>query len=163
VIVLFVLGCATLGYSQDEADAGPWRTKTIFRTSFYHLGSYSKEKPSFFLEQNVNFVLSSRFYLGLQMGVNLYPSLLAFPVSLQGKYYLSPSALKMYINQSVGRNIKLGKSSFPSNRYVGSLGLDLGLGNSSRLSPHLGYSFIWDKFGGGALSFFVGLGWEIQL
>lgn len=66
------------------------------------------------------------------------------------------------MNQSLGRNIKISDVFYRSNRYIGAINMNIPIKKMS-LVPELGYNFLWDKYGGKNLSFFIGVGLEYPL
>ena len=66
------------------------------------------------------------------------------------------------MNQTLGRNIKLSDIFQRSNRYMGAINVNIPI-NKLSLVPEFGYNFLWDKYGGKNLSFFIGVGLEYQL
>ena len=82
---------------------------------------------------------------------------------VHGKYHFKIKSIDAYLHQSYGRNIKTFDFSFRSNRYLGSVGTEFKLGEQLRLSTELGYSFIWDKYGGASITTFVGVGLKYKI
>ena len=115
------------------------------------------------MEQQFDYRFYAHFSIGGGLGLNLYPAALAFPLFVHGKYHFHIAGIKAYLHQSLGIHLKLSPLFFAANRYLGSLGADLTLGEKLILSPELGDSLIWDKYGGGALSALLGIGVKYQL
>jgi hypothetical protein len=136
--------------------------ETYFYSSFYRLGSYNKERPTFFLEQNINYRFNKRFSAGVGLGIDLYPALLAFPLFIDVKYHFKIMSLPFNLTQSLGRNIKLTDTFFTSYRYMGDLSLTIKL-KKMNINPRIGYNFLWEKYGGKNLGFFAGIGIEYKL
>jgi hypothetical protein len=161
ILILIILLSAS-GIKAQTDLSKRWTGETYLLSSFYRLGSYSKERPTLFLEQDFNNRLSERFSVGAGFGISLYPSLLAFPVSVNGKYHFRIKSIPFSIIQSYARHIKLSDVFFASNRYIGELRANLPL-KKVTINPRLGYNFLWDKYGGKNLSFIVGVGIEYNL
>ena len=138
--------------------------KTNFLVSFYHSGSYGKERPFFFLDQSFEFRFHKHFSVGLGLGLNLYPAALATPFFINGRYHFSIRKLNCSIEQSIGKNIKIQEYGFNSNRYFGAIGVDFNLRKYLSLNTQVGYLYLWDKYGGQDLSFFatIGLSYKIM-
>lgn len=152
--LLFILIHLT-GTTQIEK--GTFEFSTNLHGSFYHIGSYSKERPAFYLEQELNYYVSNELSLGIQTGINLYPGLLGFPVSITAHKENYTTARTLIFTQSIGRNFGIGELFFSNYRYWGSMGIVLNEAKKMRFIPELGYSLLWDRYGGGALSFFAGV------
>ncbi len=136
-----------------------WSGETYLLVSAYRLGSYQKERPTFFVEQNINYRLNKRFSLGAGTGINVYPALLGFPLKVDGRYHFNIKSAPLSVVQSYGRNIRLSDIFFNSNRYIGEVRVHLNL-EKVTLLPRVGYNFLWDKYEGRSLSFFAGIGIE---
>lgn len=119
-----------------------------------HAGSYSKERPIFGLEQTFAYRFHPRFTVGVGVGINLYPALLGVPIKVEGTYSFGNPDKKVggFAYQSVGRNVKLFRESFNSQRYDGGLGLTIELTDQVDLVPQVGYLMLLDKYRGGFLS-----------
>ncbi|MFK7787806.1 MAG: hypothetical protein AB8B56_21975 [Crocinitomicaceae bacterium] len=136
-----------------------WSGETYLLVSAYRLGSYQKERPTFFIEQNINYQWNKRFSFGAGTGIDFYPALLGFPLKVDGRYHFNVKSTPLSVVQSYGRYIRLSDIFFNSNRYVGELRVHLNLGNTTLL-PRVGYNYLWDQYEGRSLSFFVGIGIE---
>jgi len=158
LFLLIVLFCKFDANAQTVSSK-VWTGETYFLMSAYRLGSYQKERPTLFLEQNLNYRVNKRISIGVGTGINLYPALLALPLKFDGRYHFQVKSTPMSIVQSYGRNIKLSDSFFRSNRYVGELRVHFPIGKISLL-PRVGYNLLWDKYNGRSLSFFAGIGIE---
>lgn len=139
-----------------------WSGETYLLSSFYRLGSYNHERPTLFLEQSFDYRLNKQFSAGLGIGINLYPALLGAPISVNAKYHFTIKSVPFSFNQSLGRNIRWSDSFFASNRNMGEIRANIPLNNIT-FNPRLGYNFLWEKYGGGNLSFFLGIGIEYKL
>lgn len=151
---LFLIGFNT----NAQENTKKWAQQTQFRLGYYHLGSYSKENPSFFLEHQMNYKISDHWRLGVGAGINLYPSALAYPLYLDGQYHFSLGKLPAHFSQSYGVNLKLGELSFFSHRYVGNFNLLLFPKKKIQLMTGLGYLYVWDNHGGKNVSFLLNIG-----
>ncbi len=146
-----------------QAQSNPkWTGETSFLLTAYRLGSYEKERPTFFVEQNFSRRLNEHFSVGAGLGINVYPALLAFPVQVNGKYHFKIKSLPFSIMQSYGRNIKLSDVFFKSNRYLGEVRANFSVGKVN-LVPRVGYNLLWDRYGGRNLGFLIGIGVEYRL
>lgn len=132
--------------------------QTNFRLGFYHLGSYSKENPSLFLEHQVNYHFKEYYSLGLGVGMNLYPAALAFPLYLEGQRLINIGGRQFYFTQSYGVNLKLGDLSFFSHRYNGNFNAMFFFERKVKLIAGLGYLYLWDNYGGKNVSFLLNIG-----
>lgn len=151
---LFLLLFSCSGITQEQVSSGnEWSNQTSFRTGFYHLGSYAKENPSFFLEQQLDFIFQEKYSLGLGTGFNIYPAALAFPVFVEGKRILNINQKRFHVTQSYGVNLKLGDIFFYSNRYMGNFNIVLSENQRVDLVTGLGYVYLWDSHGGKNVSF----------
>jgi hypothetical protein len=61
------------------------------------------------------------------------------------------------ITQSFAKNLKISPVFFTGYRYLGTIGLVYRKDKKVQVIPNIGYSFIWDRYGGKSLSFLVGL------
>lgn len=122
--------------------------------SYYHLGSYSKERPFAFIEQTIEVIPFDNFRFGLGTGFNLYPATAVIPIFATVRY-VKPFGDKwgFTITQSYGRNLKTGKIGFNSNRYYGDIGALYALKEKIGLTFGMGYLMNWDRWGGKSLSF----------
>ncbi|MCH2234508.1 MAG: hypothetical protein MK078_09670 [Crocinitomicaceae bacterium] len=128
--------------------------RTLVDVSFYHLGSYAKERPFVFLEQEINFSLHPKFTFGLGTGINVFPGALGLPLKLRGTYNFN----RNYIFQTVGAHLKVGTLFFSGYLWRGGYGRTFTLGDQLVLNSDLGYSYGWDRYGGKRLSFYLGIG-----
>jgi len=135
-----------------------WMGKTKLTVSYYHIGSYSKERPLVFLDQSFEMVIKPQFRIGLGTGVNLYPSDLTVPLFMNLKYVKEMGKIGFFAQQSYGVNLKLGSIGFFSHRLVGGAGVMIRLKDRLTLDPELGYVLNLDNYGGGSLSFTTSLG-----
>ena len=158
IIVLSLLLNLFSAQAQTGSFEKSWHSKTNLKLSLYHFGGYASERAIIYIEQHLAYRIHPKFSVGGGFGINSYPFLLAFPIFVEGQYHFKIKSRASYIYQSLGRNIKITDVFFKSNRYVGSLGTKLKLSKKLSLAPELGYSLIWDKYGGGDLSLFVGIG-----
>lgn len=159
---IVVLTFTTLTVSAYGQSVPKWSGETSLLLTVYRLGSYQKERPTFFLEQNFDRRVSDRFSLGAGFGVNAYPALLAFPAQLNAKYHFKIKSTPFSIMQSYGRNIKLSDVFFNSNRYLGELRANISVGKVD-LTPRIGYNYLWDRYHGRNLGFLLGVGVEYRL
>jgi len=163
LLSVLIFCCFTLvAKAQNSASTPAIEGYTSLSASFLRLGSYSKERPTFFIEQDFDYRFNDRVSLGLGLGFNLYPALLAFPVALNGKYYFKINKRSFLFKQSIGRNIRLADIFFSSNRYLGSFAMQIPL-KQSALFPEVGYNFLWDRFGGKNVGFFLGISWKYTI
>lgn len=144
-------------FSQSKIEK-KWQGETSILSSFYRLGTYSKERPTFFLEQGINYQINDLFSIGTGLGINIYPALFALPIQIQGNYRFNIKNQPFALSQAVGRNIKLSDNFFRSNRYLGELKIILPVKKTVHLAPRLGYNLLWDKYNGRSLSYFIGIG-----
>ncbi len=141
-----------------QNNTSPLRTSTHLISSFYHVGSYSKESPFLALEQTLDYQLKPKFRFGLGSGLNLYPATLTIPIySYANLTIKTTNKLNIELLQSYGRNTKLGDLGFKSNRYVGQIIFDIHRKKKLSFAPQIGYLFNWDKWGGKSLSFLLGI------
>lgn len=132
--------------------------KTNILVSFYHSGSYGKERPFFFLDQSFEYRFHKCFSAGLGFGINLYPAAPATPFFINGRYHFNVRKINFSIEQSIGKNIKIQEYGFNSNRYIGTIGADFNLRKYLLLNSQVGYLYLWDKYGGQDLSLFATIG-----
>ncbi|MCB9224490.1 MAG: hypothetical protein R2780_14830 [Crocinitomicaceae bacterium] len=153
ILLFLLLPC----FAQDEsADDG--KIKFVGSThligSYYHLGSYSKERPLGFIEQSFEIVASPNYWFGIGTGFNLYPGTAVVPIYVSSRYVkdFNPK-WGMHILQSYGRNIKMGNLGFNSNRLYGDIGARYSFKELLGINFGMGYLFNWDRWGGMSLSF----------
>lgn len=136
----------------------PIYLSTQLDLSFYHLGSYSKERATIYLEQAVDYQFDNGIQVGGSFGFNAYPGLLAIPLGGQVRFpVLKKRRSDWFITQSLHKNLPVGNLFYGGNRYRGELSSILYQNDKLQIIPALGYSFIWDRYGGIALSFNAGL------
>lgn len=159
-ILLVVIMLTTVSaFAQSISNTKKLSFKTNLRMSIYHLPGYNAERAIYYLEQHVSYPINTRFSFGGGLGINAYPFLLGLPIFIDGMYHFKPiKKVAPYFYQSFGRNIKVGSVFFKSNRLLGSFGANIKVSKKVILVPELGYSMLWDKYGGGAFSFIIGIG-----
>jgi len=164
IILLCTLGLIS-HYSQcQELTKRSWYSNTSIGLSTYHFGSYSKQRPIFYLEQSFEIALLRKIRLGLGTGLNLYPATLTIPVFANTRFIAaSKNKWTCYITQSYGRNLKIGRIGFNSNRYTGNLGNSFKVGEKLWLQGELGYLINWDKYGGGSVSLNLNFGMSYKI
>lgn len=124
--------------------------------SYHNLGSYSDQGNIYYLEHEFNYRLQ-KLSFSLGIGFNLYPAAYTIPVGLKAYYHFKVGKHEAYVAQSYAYNLKIGRFSFASNRYMGSVGFSYFVNPSKRIGIDTGYSLIWDQYGGGNLGFTIGL------
>lgn len=142
-----------------------WKGTTSLIGSYYHVGSYSKERPFAGVEQLFEVQPFDKWSFGIGTGFNLYPANATFPFFATVRYTTSVAEKwEFFYLQSYGRNIKYGSIGFNSNRLYGEFGFPFILNNKLRLSPGMGWLMNLDRFGGKSLSFTgsVGLSYYIN-
>lgn len=151
-------------YADAQGEKKNWFTTTNLIGSYYHLGSYSKERPFAGIEQLVEYAAFEKFRFGLGTGFNLYPANATIPIYITARF-ITPMNDKwsFYILQSYGRNIKTGKIGFNSNRIYTDFGAPFHINQKFSINPSMGALMNWDKWGGKSLSFTGGLGLTINL
>ena len=158
LIGLWLCVLSGLCFTQEPTADRPLFLTTEFNVSFYHLGSYSKERSAIYLEQGLHYQFDNEVAIGGTIGINAYPGLLALPVGLSAQFPILKSLKRHWsITQSYSRNIKIGTFFYRGNRYRGGINLRLKTGDRLQIQPEIGYSFIWDRYGGAALSFLAGV------
>lgn len=143
-------------------DKGSWISEINLRTGFYHVGSYSKENPSFFFEPEIYYRVLEKIDIGFGAGINLYPATLAYPIFLRGKYHFNIASFNAYISQSYGVNLRLGNLSFFSHRYTGGFGnywLDK---EKWSLLTGVKYLLLLDHYGGRNIGFLANIGIRLK-
>ena len=152
-----ILSCflSTSVFAQSD---NKWMGNTKLTVSYFHLGSYSKERPLLFLDQSFEYVVAPKFRIGMGTGINLYPANLTIPVFADFKYITELNKMGVFIHQSYGYNLKLGDVGFFSHRFNGGFGFNIRLSEKLTLDPELGYVLNLDNFGGGSLSFTAAVG-----
>lgn len=161
ILFVLIIFSAAQSNAQENYMKG-WTGETSFSLSFYRLGSYVKERPTFFLEQAFLNRINKRLSLGAGICINAYPALLGMPIYASGVYHLNIKSYHLSFNQTFGRNVKLGDVFFDSWRCLGYCELGISLKNVL-LKPKLGYNLLWDKYGGRNLSFIIGIGLKYNL
>ena len=159
IILAFAIGfCSINGHAQDKTKLA-WYGNTSIGLSIYHFGGYTKQRPIYSLEQTFEIAPFEKIRFGLGTGFNLYPAALTIPVYATVKYLIT-SKEKWFcsVSQSYGRNIKMGKIGFSSNRYTGNIGNSLKVSEKLWIQSELGYLLNWDKYGGGSLSLSLNFG-----
>jgi hypothetical protein len=132
--------------------------------SYYHLGSYSKERPFGFIEQTFEVTATKKFWFGLGTGFNLYPGTAVIPIFATARYVKTfNSNWGLHVLQSYGRNIKMGILGFNSNRYYGDIGARYHFKNGLGANFGMGYLMNWDRWGGKSLSFTGSAGFFYRL
>ena len=167
-ISIAILICFTsLGFSQEQIFGERENKKVLIAGhtnligSYYHLGSYSKERPFGFIEQTIEIIPKkiSSLRFGIGSGFNLYPGTAVVPIFATFRYFKNIKERWAFsIVQSYGRNIKTGSIGFNSNRYYGDFEGVYFLNPSLSLTFGMGYIMNWDRWGGKSLSFTGSLG-----
>ena len=159
ILLLLIMLCYSfLGIAQTNNFEKSIKWKTNIKMSFYHMPSYNSERPFFMLEQQIEYRFHENWAFGGGIGINSYPFYLAMPIFIDGKYCFKIKNVNSYYYQSLGAHIKVASVFFKSNRVVGSWGVDLKLSKKLRLCPEIGYNLLFDRYGSGALSYFIGMG-----
>lgn len=161
LVLLFIIGIHFGANAQQKRFAPPthyFYGHTRFDVGFYHIGSYSKERPILYLEQSFNYWLNQRFSFGAGFGINLYPAALAFPVFVNGNYHFTVGRHFLTWSNTLGANLRLGELSFSSFRYLGTVSAPVYSRKSVKIVPEVGYSLLLDRSGGGAITFLAGIG-----
>lgn len=133
------------------------KTATRPAVGFYHIGSYSKERPILLLEQDLDYVINPSFKLGIHAGFNLYPAAAALPLGLHARYVMQAKKTSCIITQGYSRHLKLTPVFFSANRYYGTLGICFNKQKRLQIIPELGYLYLWEQYGGKAISFTAGI------
>lgn len=155
-LIILVVSISLQFFAQENSSL--LKTSTHLMSSFYHVGSYSKEKPFLALEQTLSYNIKPKIKVGLGTGLNIYPATLTIPIYTFASFTVNKNEkINIELNQSYGRNTKLGEIGFNSNRYAGKLIFNLNSKKQISLAPYLGYLFNWDKWGGKSLSYLIGL------
>ena len=158
LLIIILCFCTTGTFAQDNSANRPLFVSTEFDLSFYHPGGYSKERSTIYLEQGVHYQFRNNSSLGFTMGINAYPGLLALPIGLDAQFPILLSLNKdWFIRQSIAYNLKVNDLFYRGSRYRGGVNVKLMLNDRLALQPEIGYSFIWDRYGGAALSFLAGV------
>jgi hypothetical protein len=152
-IIIYLLSFNGFGQSSNK-----WMGNTGLTVSYFHINSYSKERPLFFLDQTFEYVVAPKFRIGLGTGINLYPADLTIPIFADFKYLTELNKFGFFVHQSYGYNLKLGNLGFFSHRLIGGFGVNLKLNSRLTIDPELGYVLNLDNFGGGSLSFVASVG-----
>lgn len=155
-LVILLTNCAT-AWGQSSGASGRLYGSTRLDVGTLHAGSYRKERPIIFLEQEFNYRLGERFSVGLGTGIDLYPGALAFPVFLSGTYAFPVGQQQASVQTSLGANLRIAELFFFSYRNVSSLGWVLGRERKVQWVPRLGYVMNLDRYWGGSLSALFGL------
>ena len=143
----------------QEREKPSWYSNTSFGLSVYHIGSFAKERPIFSLEQSFEIAPFEKIRFGIGTGINLYPATLTIPIFASVKYILkSKEKWSCSIMQSYGRNLKIGKIGFNSNRYIGNFGNSFQVAEKTWIQGELGYLLNWDRYGIGSISLILNLG-----
>lgn len=153
IIICLASSCSSFGQSINK-----WMGNTKLTVSYFHVGSYSKERPLFFLDQSFEYVVTPKFRIGLGTGINLYPADLTVPIFADFKYLTELSKFGFFVHQTYGYNLKLGDIGFFSHRLTGGVGLNFRIGERMTLDPELGYLLNMDNYGGGSISFVGSIG-----
>ncbi|MFK8044108.1 MAG: hypothetical protein AB8B72_01335 [Crocinitomicaceae bacterium] len=156
-LLLILFMCLSLSVNAQSDSVKGWSGESNFLMTVYRLGSYVKERPTFFLEQNFNYRFHDHFSAGAGLGINAYPGLLGFPVGVHGKYHFAIKSMNFSVLQSYHRYLNLGDLFFKSNRYLGELVGHVEL-NKIELTPRIGYNYLFDKYDGRNLGFLLGIG-----
>lgn len=155
-IVFCAFFCSsTSGLSQKDS-IRTWSGESAFMLTVYRLGSYQKERPTFFFEQSFNYRLNQRFSIGAGVGINVYPGALGLPVGINGRYHYRIGKVNCTLVQSYHRNLNVGELFFSSYRYMGELIGHFKIKDFT-LNPKIGYNFLYDKYDGRNLGFLMGI------
>lgn len=158
LIGLCICFLSGFSFTQESTADRPLFLSTEFNISFHHLGGYSKERSAIYLEQGLHYQFDNEVAIGGTIGINAYPGLLALPIGLSAQLPILRSLNRdWFVTQSLSRNIKVGTFFYRGNRYRGGINLRLKTGDRLLIHPEIGYSFIWDRYGGAALSFLAGV------
>lgn len=155
--VIFLFFTITFAHGQDEEKEFVFATE--LNAGLLHLGSYVKERPIIFLNQEATYQFTHKFAAGVGVGFDLYPGSLGLPVSVTTNFKNQATAGTLIFTHSYARYLKAGPLFMASNRYMGGMGLLLNAKEETKVKfmPQIGYSFIWDRFGGKSISFFLGI------
>lgn len=166
-LILALVFVLSLGFSpafgQSAGDEAGLYGATRFDLGLLHAGSYRKERPIFFLEQEVGYRFNDHGSVGIGAGIDLYPGALALPVYVAAAYSLDLLQKRTLWQTSVGVNLPLGDPFFFSYRNVSSVGIPLLNGNRMQLVPKLGYILNMDRYVGGSLSALLGIDLRYRL
>jgi len=159
ITFIFILNSIS-GTSQELTK---WEGKSQLMTGIYHFGSYAKEGPIFFLEQHFFYNFNHRYSIGIGAGLDIYPGGLALPIMIEGKYNFTLFKKPAFFSQSIGKYILSNELFFSANRNVGAFGLVVNPDKKVLIVPEIGYSYLWDKYGGKELSFLINLGVQYSI
>ena len=158
ILVSTITLISLMGYCQEGIKPS-WLGNTSFGLSVYHIGSYAKQRPIYSIEQSFEVAPFEKIRFGLGTGLSLYPATLTIPVFTSVKYIItSKKKWLCSVTQSYGRNLKLDKLGFNSNRYSGNIGNSLRIREELWMKGELGYLVNWDKYGGGSISLILNFG-----
>jgi len=153
-LLVFLFSFAAFAQEKEESFIG----ETSFQCEFYHLGSYSKERPVYLLQQNINYIFSPHFSGGIGVGFALYPAALALPVSFNANYHFNPGKTPLIWKNSFGANIIAGDLFFAASNFKSGIAIQLFKEKPMHLIPEAGFHFLFDGYGGKALSIYGGIG-----
>lgn len=160
-ILLFCLFLSAVGFGQS--DTPNFHGITRFELGYPHVGSYSKERPTFSLEQGFTYNINQRFAAGIETGIALYPGAFTIPLHLLGTYSFNVGAQHFNWNHRIGMNLRAGENSFFSYRYNTDLRWIIPSGTSVNFFAGIGGNFLWDRWGGRALNGTLNLGLVYRL
>lgn len=143
---------ALSGHAQD----GKWSFSTRLWGSYYHLGSYAKERPAFSLEELAVYDLSSRWEIIAGLGISAYPGALGLPLFAGIRYYPLIDATGFYADASHGYHLRVSEIFFASHRNQVMIGYQFQR-DKFDWAVGTGANLLWDRYGGGALSFVIDL------
>lgn len=131
---------------------------TRLEAGYPHVGSYSKERPSFALEQEFTYPIRRSFSLGFGTGIALYPAAYTIPIHLIGSYRFDFLGVRLSWNHRIGLNTRIGENAFFGYRYNTDFRYHRILTRKVGGFVGLGANYLWDGWGGKSLSGAINIG-----
>lgn len=158
-LALILIGKISFSQKDESLIEG----QTFIQCSFYHAGSYSKERPAFYLQQDFHYVFGKHFSAGPGIGFGLYPAAAALPLSVSMNYHFKVSKLQLRWQNTIGRNVKVGALFFSSYFFNTSFVTEWYSGEKIQVHSHVGSLFLFDQHGGKSISLNAGIGCTYKL
>jgi hypothetical protein len=131
---------------------------TRFETGYPHVGSYSKERPTFALEQEFVYPIRRSFSVGIGAGIALYPAAYTIPIHIIGSYRFDFLGIRLSWNHRIGMNTKIGENAFFGYRYNSDIRYHRALTRKIGGFVGIGANYLWDRWGGKSLSGALNIG-----
>jgi len=125
---------------------------TRIEMGYPHAGFYSKERPSFAVEQTFSTPVANKLSIGIGTGFAIYPDAYTLPVFLMGYYRINIRRRYISWGHRIGANLSIGEKSFFGYRYNTTVHYHIPLSRKITAHAGIGANYLWNPLESRSLS-----------